>query len=373
MAAPRVWLEGGKWRARAYLGTDPATGRRRRPQVTLTAATEGEARAEADEWARGLTGESLHGMLRAFARDVEVSGAPRSRDPKANTAHAYASKARVLSETMPDKPAGEVTSADVRDLSHELLGQGLSRATVNSYCQFLSSAFGWAIEMGICDSNPVHGSNHPTQPRPDASEKSFTEGEARRIAAWCMERDSDEEAAALDREAAFCVLLMLFTGMRVGEALAVRCQDVSVGMGEVRVRGTLVERGGLSRQDTTKRGGGRTLAVGDHLMRLIAAHMRDKQPWMAVVGNGGLMRPGLVSRALRECCQACGIRYRPPHALRATHASLLIGSGRGDMKAVSERLGHANVGTTLEYYQSVLPGADRALADGFAVIIGGEG
>lgn len=373
MAKPSVWSEGGKWRARVYLGVSPLTGRPRRPKTTLRATDEQGALKEADEWARGLTGESLHGMLMAFALDVQAQGAPRTHEPKANTAHAYMGMARRLAEDMPDKPAGEVTALDVTRVSQRLLSRGLSRSTVNSYCQFLSSAFGWAMEMGICEQNPARAASHPTQPAPDASGKSYTLGQARALAVALAAIDDDAEAAPEMREGAFVALMMLETGMRVGEALAVRCDDVRMAVPDIRVCGTVVSRGGLRRQETTKRGSGRTVAISQALAGRVSRHAAGKRGHEAVAGASGLLRPSWVSKALKSACTSAGVPYKPPHSLRATHATLLLSSGKGDMKAVSARLGHSTVSTTLEYYQSVLPGADRALADAFGGIVGEEG
>jgi integrase len=57
------------------------------------------------------------------------------------------------------------------------------------------------------------------------------------------------------------------------------------------------------------------------------------------------------------------------HTLRHTHATLLIASGV-DAKTVSERLGHADVATTLRYYGHVMPGRDRQAAARFDEILG---
>ncbi len=372
MPAPRVWHERGKWRARAYLGRSPVTGELRRPQVTLAAADEEAARAEADEWARGLTGESLHGMLLAFARDVQASGSRRTHVPKANTAHAYLGYARRVCEAMADRPATKVTAMELTALYHGLLKRGLSASTVNSYHQFLSAAFGWAVDMGICDSNPARSASHPKQPRPDASGKAYTDLEARALACALMAMDDASDGGPVS-EGAFAALLMLETGMRVGEACAVRCCDVRPSVPDVRVCGTVVSRGGLRRQDTTKRGGGRTVAISQALCGRVCRHMEGKDAHETVAGASGLLRPSYVSQALRTASAAAGVPYKTPHSLRATHATVLIASGKADMKSVSARLGHGSVATTLEYYQSVLPGADRAIADAFGRIVGDEG
>ena len=53
--------------------------------------------------------------------------------------------------------------------------------------------------------------------------------------------------------------------------------------------------------------------------------------------------------------RGCGLRQVTFHSLRHSHATLLLKQGI-NAKIVSERLGHARVGTTLDIYSHVLPG-----------------
>ena len=58
------------------------------------------------------------------------------------------------------------------------------------------------------------------------------------------------------------------------------------------------------------------------------------------------------------------------HALRHTHATLLLADGVPG-KVVSERLGHASATITLPVYQHVHPGMGREAADRFAALLEG--
>ena len=52
------------------------------------------------------------------------------------------------------------------------------------------------------------------------------------------------------------------------------------------------------------------------------------------------------------------------HDLRHTHATLMLKAGVHP-KVVSERLGHANIGITLDIYSHVMPGMQEAAAEKF--------
>ena len=88
---------------------------------------------------------------------------------------------------------------------------------------------------------------------------------------------------------------------------------------------------------------------------------------------GTLARPSTVTQRFKALARELGL---PPettfHTLRHTHATWLLMNGF-DMRTIQERLGHADVKTTLETYGSVMPGRDQAAAAAFTdSICGGD-
>ncbi len=377
MSSVRVWRDGSAWRARVTLDTSAATGKRTWFQRSFPGSlTEREAREKADRWLASFQGESVSAMLSAFADSVESLGAPGGKGPRANTAHMYRSMARGWAEVLPDKPADKVTQRDVLDAERRLISSGRAPSTVNAYFQFLSSAYGWAVDCGIVESSPTAGAAHPTEPVGGCEERAYTLAEARAILAWMRSTSRLPDAPAWDREAALAVIVMLDTGMRLGEALALRSCDLRVSPPALCVRGTVTERGKLVRQPTPKRGEARNVSISTALLDLLTAHRGARAPQDALIGVGGaLTSPGRVRKLLRRCCEGLGIEYRPPHALRHTHATLLINGGES-IVAVQRRLGHSRPATTLNNYAHAGAAEDVALANAFSGYMGedeGEG
>ena len=91
--------------------------------------------------------------------------------------------------------------------------------------------------------------------------------------------------------------------------------------------------------------------------------------------DGQPIRPKTVSDSFRRTVTRAGLKGFRFHDLRHTHASLLLLEGV-HVKVVSERLGHAGVGITLNRYSHLLQGIQEQaavqLGEKFALEMGGE-
>src|SRR5262249_4866288 len=76
---------------------------------------------------------------------------------------------------------------------------------------------------------------------------------------------------------------------------------------------------------------------------------------------GTPLEPGTIARTWRRVLAQAGVGHVRWHDLRHAHATLMLASGVHP-KIVSERLGHASVGITLDTYSHVLPGLQEAAA-----------
>ena len=186
--------------------------------------------------------------------------------------------------------------------------------------------------------------------------------------------------------------LLAATGMRRGEALALRWRDVDLDAGRLQVRRSLstVKTKGAGEQlveGPTKTGQARVVDIDADTIAALRAYravrgsltlnlVRDTAP---VLGNldGTPRHPERYSRRfvdqVAQARRALGEDQLPRirlHDLRHTHATLLLAAGE-PVKVVSERLGHANAMITLTVYQHVHPGMGRQAADRFAALLRG--
>jgi integrase len=80
--------------------------------------------------------------------------------------------------------------------------------------------------------------------------------------------------------------------------------------------------------------------------------------------DGTLPDPIHISRVFKIIVSKAGLKPIRLHDLRHTHATLMLKAGIHP-KVVSERLGHANIGITMDIYSHVLPGLQEAAAEKF--------
>jgi integrase len=88
--------------------------------------------------------------------------------------------------------------------------------------------------------------------------------------------------------------------------------------------------------------------------------------------DGSLLRPGHFSRAFTRHIRRLGLRPIPLHGLRHGWATLALAAGVHP-KVVQERLGHANIGITLDTYSHVTASLHARAAEQVAAVIFGGG
>ena len=177
--------------------------------------------------------------------------------------------------------------------------------------------------------------------------------------------------------------VLVATGMRLGEALALTWSDVDLSAGTLTVRRTISRVGGQWVRGEPKTGAGRravvlpsdALAALRHQRAHVAeARLRAGSAWNdegLVFPNlaGGPIHANKIENELAEACKRYGLPPLTPHGLRHLHASLLLAGGV-PVPDVSRRLGHASSAITLAIYSHALPGRDQLAAEAYERAVG---
>ena len=252
----------------------------------------------------------------------------------------------------------KLTPAHVRGLYSEKLDSGLlAPATVRKIHSTLRKALSQAVSDGLVHRNAAD----VKAPRPTPEEmRPLSEDEARTFLEAV--RRTGERFEAL-------YVLAITTGLRRGELLGLRWEDVDLERGRLRVGRALVREGGrhILGETKTRRGRrqinltpGTVSALKAHRkkqlegkMRLAGLHKDQGLIFASEVGTP-VNPENLVKRSFKPLLKEASLPEIRFHDLRHTCATLLLGRGVHP-KLVQELLGHATIAMTLDTYSHYLP------------------
>jgi len=271
-------------------------------------------------------------------------------------------------------PLVKLSAQQVQLFYARKLGEGLSATTVHHMHGVLHRALKDALRMGLVQRNVTE---MVRAPRRAATEMvTLSEEQVRRFL----------DAVTGDRFEALYVLAVT-TGMREGELLGLRWQDIDLERVAVQVRMNVQETEGPYILAETKTAySRRSIALTQVAVTALRSH-RDAQTeerrlmgraWDAsldlVFPNscGGIMNPdNLAKRAFKRQLVKAGLPNIRFHDLRHTAATLLLSRGV-NVKVVSEMLGHADVSITLRVYAHVLPHMQQAAVEVMEGVVRGK-
>jgi len=242
------------------------------------------------------------------------------------------------------------------------IDSGLSPTTVHKHHNTIHVMLRHAVRMQLLAVNPADA---VVAPRVVHKEMDFLEAEQ----SATLLRQLDGTSLYLP------VLLALGTGMRRGELLALRWCDIDLDGRTLVVARTLEEAFGTvsTKQPKTVKSRRRITLPSILVDALRAENAKqaektlvsppgdDRSDVVLRAPNGRPWRPAAFDRAWRRFKRNNGIPVRF-HDLRHSHASQLLVAGV-HVKVVSERLGHASVGITLDVYSHVIPALQEEAAE----------
>ena len=167
-----------------------------------------------------------------------------------------------------------------------------------------------------------------------------------------------ESAMCAQKDLRDPVVMLAATGLRRSELLALRWDDVDLDGGVLTVRASVVRlRGiGLVRQDTTKGGGSRSVALPqfaiDALHRRKGQEPRPSTAGVIFPSSAGTLRdPDNFGKQWREVRDSLGLPDVSSHSFRKTVATLIDDSGLS-ARVGADQLGHARPSMTQDVYMS---------------------
>jgi integrase len=240
---------------------------------------------------------------------------------------------------------GAITRREVQTWLNEL-GERRSHTTVARARDLLAGIFDDAIEDNRVIRNPARGLAIKKKPIPDEIFLTHTQVEVLATAS----RYPD------------LVRFLSYTGLRWGEATALRVRNIDRTRRRANIREAVAEVNGQHILGGVKSHERRTIAYPDFLEIEVAAACKGKAPdarlWDA--DSGGFLRPGhsqsgwFAAAVRRAAADDPEFRRVTPHDLRHTAASLAISAG-ANVKVVQRMLGHKSAKVTLDTYAALFP------------------
>jgi integrase len=296
---------------------------------------------------RAADGTTINEAWETLQAEME-SGVARTRSgdvykPSAVRSYAEAMRLRVLPE-LGARRLADVTRADVQLLVDRLAADGLDASTIRNSLLPLRVVYRRAIRRGQATVTPCANLELPS-----------VDGKRDRIAA------PDEAArilAALPDDLRPVWAVALYAGLRRGEVLALRVEDVDLDAGLVRVERSW-DPSARRFVEPKSRAGRRTVPIATALRELLVGHLlRSGRRTGLLFGDGTRpLDPRGIARRAATAWKTSGVEGIGLHECRHTFASTMLAAGVG-ARVIAELMGHADAGLVWTRYGHVLPGAD---------------
>lgn len=248
---------------------------------------------------------------------------------------------------------GTIDRPAIRAWVAQLVAAGTGAGTTKNVVNTMKAVMSSAVDAGMVKVNPCAGVRLP---RPERVEMVFlTAGEVAKLA----------DAAGPDHR--LLVLLAAYSGMRAGELVALRWENIDLLRATAEVAESYAEVHGRLVLGPTKTYARRQVRLPRFLVDLLGEHQAVTGPDGLVFrdSRGGPVRhSNFYRRIFRPAVAAAGLDSRTRfHDLRHTAVALLVAQGAHPM-AIKERLGHSSITVTFDQYGHLFPAVDEALADG---------
>jgi integrase len=261
-------------------------------------------------------------------------------------------------------PLAKLGPADVQRMMRTLEDKGLGVSVRRQARVILRRALGEAVRWELVNRNAAALVDAPkgTRHRADA----LSQEQAATLLAAC--RGTPLEGI---------VTVAVATGLRRGEVLGLRWENVDLELRTVTVAGTLkrLPETGLVLDTPKSSTSRRTVPLAAFCVSTLAEHRRHQLEQRLMLGGewrdtgfvfttpiGTPLDPRNLTRRFQTLCESAGLGRVRFHALRHTAATLMLNNGV-PLEVISATLGHSSYAITADIYAKVAPTLQRGAAD----------
>jgi integrase len=333
---------------------DPDGSSRERAYATLKQAEAFKKEIETD-LARGEYVDPNAGRRKYQDWAAEWKTTLSTKKPKTIASYEEVLRTLVLPE-FGGRRLNAIRPSQIRRWLGDLVDRGLSRSRIRQAFWVLSGSLKAAVLDDVIRRNPADRARDALPgARTERQARFLTHDEVRRLVESC-----EEPWRTL-------ITLLPFSGVRWGEAAALRRGDPDLPGGKLVVSRAASEIAGRMTFHEPKSGRNREAVLPDFVAEMLATHMDrttgcDDDLLFTDSRGGPLRASNFRNRVFKPACVRAGLDQPHPtiHDLRHTCASLMIADG-ADLTMVKEQLGHASLSVT-QRYSHLYPGAREGVA-----------
>ena len=238
---------------------------------------------------------------------------------------------------------------------------GLSPSTVHHIHRVLKRALGQAVKWKLLSRNPADDVDPPKVER-------------REMQTYNMLQTAELIEIVHHTRMLIPTVLAVLCGLRRGEIAALRWRSVDLAASRLAVVASVEQLKGGTRLKETKSGRARNVALSSTVIEELKAWRTqqaqeflrlgvrpDGDTFVCTQADGRPYQPTFITHEWRRLINGSGLPRLRFHDLRHAHATHLLASGVHP-KVASERLGHSQVGITIDLYSHVMPGMQEDAA-----------
>ena len=250
-----------------------------------------------------------------------------------------------------NKRVNDITAADIRQWQNELIKMGYSPTYLKTINNQLSAIFNYAVRYYDLKSNPC------------AKAGSMGKSKAEEMDFWTGEEFRKFIDSVMNKRLSYMAFMTLYwTGMRLGELLALNPKDVDLEKRTISITKSyqrLGKKDVITPPKTPK--SKRVITVPEFL----AADIKDYMDSLYELQENDRLFPitkYYLEHEMQRGIKESGVKRIRVHDLRHSHASMLIELGFSPLE-IANRLGHEKVETTLNTYAHLYPNKQTKLAE----------
>ena len=250
-----------------------------------------------------------------------------------------------------NKRVNDITAADIRQWQNELIKMGYSPTYLKTINNQLSAIFNYAVRYYDLKSNPC------------AKAGSMGKSKAEEMDFWTGEEFRKFIDSVMNKRLSYMAFMTLYwTGMRMGELLALNPKDVDLEKRTIFITKSyqrLGKKDVITPPKTPK--SKRVITIPEFL----AADIKDYMDSLYDLQEDDRLFPitkYYLEHEMQRGIKESGVKRIRVHDLRHSHASMLIELGFSPLE-IANRLGHEKVETTLNTYAHLYPNKQTKLAE----------